>query len=105
MFVGQIQANPYAGNRGISAVRPHMLFGSKKTILPQYDRAEIGSHFQRNEYSGIYTPNSIQMRTMEYAPCPQAAPDSRLQQELLPPSERPAYTEEDALINQYMKQL
>ena len=104
MFIGQIRANPYAGNMGISAVRSHVPFASKKTILPQYDRVEIGSRYQGNGYSGIYTPNSSQMRTMEYAPCPQVAPDSRLQQELLPPSERPSYTEEDALINQYMKQ-
>ena len=33
-----------------------------------------------------------------------AAPDSRLQKELLPPSEQPSYTQEDALMNQYMKQ-
>jgi len=33
-----------------------------------------------------------------------AAPDSRLQAELLPPSEQASYTEEDALLNQYMKQ-
>lgn len=104
MFIGQIQANPYAGNMGISAVRSHVPFASKKTILPQYDRVENGSRFQENEYSGIYTPNSFRMRRMECSSCPQMAPDSRLQQELLPPSERPAYTEEDALINQYMKQ-
>jgi len=44
------------------------------------------------------------MRVLDAPACTKVAPDSRLQAELLPPSEQPTYTEEDALLNQYMKQ-
>ena len=44
------------------------------------------------------------MQAIETPAYTKVAPDSRLQAELLPPSEQASYTEEDALINQYMKQ-
>ena len=44
------------------------------------------------------------MRALDTSACTKAAPDSRLQAELLPPSEQSSYTEKDALLNQYMKQ-
>ena len=104
MFVGQIQAAHYMGSRGISAVRAHSPFRSTQTTPTRYDRVEIGTRSQVTAYSGIYKPGSGQMRVLDAPACTKVAPDSRLQAELLPPSEQPTYTEEDALLNQYMKQ-
>ncbi len=104
MFIGQIQRHSYAGSMGISAIRSNSPLTSKQTALPQYDLVEIGPYSQKNSYSGIYKPNSNQMKALGQISYTQAAPDSRLQKELLPPSEQASYTEEDALINQYMKQ-
>lgn len=104
MFVGQIQATPYMGKMGISAVRANLPFASTKTSPSQYDCVEIGTHSQADTRSGIYKPSSGQIQAMGSPSYTWATPDSRLQAELLPPSEQAAYTEEDALINQYMKQ-
>lgn len=104
MFVGQIQAAPYMGKMGISAVRANLPFASMQTTPTQYDRVEIGTHSQADTRSGIYKPSSGQMQAMGSPSYTWAAPDSRLQTELLPPSEQSSYTEEDALLNQYMKQ-
>ena len=104
MFVGQIQATPYTGNMGVSAARAHLPFASMQTTPTQYDRVEIGTRSQETAYSGTYKPNSDQMRALGNTSYTWAAPDSRLQAELLPPSEQASYTEEDALYNQYMKQ-
>ena len=104
MFVGQIQAAPYMGSRGISAARANSPFASMQTTPTRYDRVEIGARSQVTAPSGIYKPSSGQMRVLDAPACTKVAPDSRLQAELLPPSEQPTYTEEDALLNQYMKQ-
>ena len=104
MFVGQIQAAPYMGSRGISAARANSPFASMQTTPTRYDRVEIGARSQVTAHSGIYKPSSGQMRVLDAPACTKVAPDSRLQAELLPPSEQPSYTEEDALLNQYMKQ-
>ncbi len=104
MFVGQIQAAPYMGSRGISAARANSPFASMQTTPTRYDRVEIGARSQVTAHSGIYKPSSGQMRVLDAPACTKVAPDSRLQAELLPPSEQPTYTEEDALLNQYMKQ-
>lgn len=104
MFVGKIQANPSMGNMGISAVRAHSTPVSMQTTPAQYDRVEIGTYSQTITCSGIYKPSSGQMQAIENTSYTWATPDSRLQKEILPPSEQSSYTEEDALINQYMKQ-
>lgn len=104
MFVRQIQAAPYMGKMGISAVRANLPFASMQTTPTQYDRVEIGTHSQADTRSGIYKPSSGQMQAMGSPSYTWAAPDSRLQTELLPPSEQSSYTEEDALLNQCMKQ-
>lgn len=104
MFVGQIQAAPYTGNMGVSAARAYSPLASMQTSPARYDRVEIGTHSQADTRSGIYKPSSSQMQAMGSPSYTWAAPDSRLQAELLPPSEQSSYTEEDALLNQYMKQ-
>ena len=88
MFVGQIQAAPYMGKMGISAVRANLPFASMQTTPTQYDRVEIGTHAQADTRSGIYKPSSGQMQAMGSPSYTWAAPDSRLQAELLPPSEQ-----------------
>ena len=104
MFVGQIQSNIYIGNMGILAVRASLPYAPQQTTPTRYDRVEMGTHVQTNPHSGIYKPSSGQMRVLNTPACTKVAPDSRLQAELLPPSEQASYTEEDALYNQYMKQ-
>ena len=104
MFVGQILAASYMGGAGVSAARAKPPFAPAQTAVTRYDRVEIGTRAQANARSGIYQPSSGQMRVLETPAYTEAAPDSRLQAELLPPSEQASYTEEDALINQYMKQ-
>ena len=104
MFVGQIQAAAHMGKIGGSAARAHSPLASMQTSPARYDRVEIGTRSQGAAYSGTYKPNSDQMRALGNTSYTWAAPDSRLQAELLPPSERASYTEEDALLNQYMKQ-
>ena len=104
MFVGQIQAHQYAGTTDVLARRTNLPLASKQTPSVKYDRVEIGTRSQVTAHSGIYKPSSDQMRVLGNTSCTRVAPDSRLQAELLPPSERASYTEEDALINQYLKQ-
>ena len=104
MFVGQIQAAAHMGKIGGSAARAHSPLASMQTSPARYDRVEIGTRSQGAAYSGTYKPNSDQMRALGNTSYTWAAPDSRLQAELLPPSEQPTYTEGDALLNQYMKQ-
>ena len=104
MFVGQIQAHQYAGTTDVLARRTNLPLASKQTPSVKYDRVEIGTRSQVTAHSGIYKPSSDQMRVLGNTSCTRVAPDSRLQAELLPPSEQSSYTEEDALLNQYMKQ-
>ena len=104
MFVGQALAHPYTGSMGISAIRAKLPVAVKQTLSARHDRVEIGTFSQANTQAGIYKPNSNQMQILGNISYTQVAPDSRLQAELLPPSEQSSYTEEDALINQYMKQ-
>ena len=99
MFVGQIQAAAHMGKIGGSAARAHSPLASMQTSPARYDRVEIGTRSQGAAYSGTYKPNSDQMRALGNTSYTWAAPDSRLQAELLPPSEQPSYTEEDALLN------
>ena len=104
MFVGQVQANPNVHQKGMAAVRAHLPSASAQTGSARYDRMETGTRSQGTAYAGIYKPSSDQMRVLGNTSYTRVAPDSRLQAELLPPSERASYTEEDALLNQYMKQ-
>ena len=104
MFIGQIQTHPYGGNTGISAARSKLPAAFQQMQTPRSDCVEIGGRSQTDTYSGIYKPNANQMRAITNTPYTYAEPDSRLQAELLPPSEQVSYTEEDALYNQYMKQ-
>ena len=104
MFVGQILASPHLGGTGVSAARAKSPLAPMRTTFTRYDRVEIGTRLRAGERSGIYQPSSGQMRVLETPAYTEAAPDSRLQAELLPPSEQASYTEEDALYNQYMKQ-
>ena len=104
MFVGQVQANPNVHQKGMAAVRAHLPSASAQTGPARYDRVETGTRSQGTAYAGIYKPSSDQMRVLGNTSYTWGAPDSRLQAELLPPSERASYTEEDALLNQYMKQ-
>lgn len=106
MFIGQAQVHLYArsaSSMGILAIRTKSPFISSQISPSQYDRVEIGTHSQMDTLSGIYKPNPDQMQRLGNTLYTWVTPDSSLQKELLPPSEQSSYTEEDALINQYMK--
>lgn len=103
MYIGQALVHLYAGGLGIPAVGTRSPAALKQTPSSQHDRVEIGTYPQANGQAGIDKPNPDQMRMFGTLSYTRAAPDSRLQSELLPPSERSSYTEEDALINQYLK--
>ena len=104
MFIGHAQIHPYASSMGISAIGTKLPVALKQTLSARYDCVEIGKYSQANAQAGIYKPNSNQMQMLGNISYTRVTADSRLQAELLPPSEHSSYTEEDALINQYMKQ-
>ena len=102
--IGQIRTPTHMGNRGILAVQANSPFTPRQVSQPRHDRVEIGTQNQQVNETGIYRPDRSQMRAFAPISYTKVAPDERLQKEMLPPSEQGAYTEDDALINQYMKQ-
>ena len=102
--IGQIRTPTHMGNRGILAVQANSPFTPRQASQPQHDRVEIGTQNQQVNETGIYRPDRSQMRAFAPISYTKVAPDERLQKEMLPPPEQGAYTEDDALINQYMKQ-
>lgn len=107
MFVGQIgqmYTPAHVKNERVLGGQTNLPFAPRKVSQPQQDHIEISKQNQQVHETGIYQPNRSQMRAFAPISYTNAAPDERLQKELLPPSEQVSYTEEDALINQYMKQ-
>lgn len=105
MFIGQVLGPSYMRNTNIFGTMSKLTPASPNQLLqPRHDRIEIGKPNPKLDKIGIYQPNKCQMRAFAATSYTTIAPDKRLQQELLPPSEQSSYTENDALINQYMKQ-
>lgn len=109
MFIGQInqyQTHPYTNNIGIKKTNIASLSNQKPQS--QYDHFEIGSQYQQNNDVGIYKPN--QMKSLVISSDAWSKSENKQiidvsnAYEILPPSEQSSYSEEDALINQYMKQ-
>ncbi len=103
MFIGKIGTNPYH-NMGANGKWAGIPYVPSKGRAVLQDRLEFGSSYRQNNESGIYRPNGSQMQALPAVSYTYLEPDERLKRELLPPSECGEYTEEDALINQYMKQ-
>lgn len=106
MFIGQVGLSKSyynISNRGSLDMYSNSLLSILKKVI-KHDRVEIGKFDKQSNEIGIYQPNGNQMRTIHTISCTKIAPDNSLQKELLPPSECGEYTEEDALVNQYMKQ-
>lgn len=106
MFIGQVGLSKSyynISNRGSLDMNSNSLLSILKKVI-KHDRVEIGKFDKQSNEIGIYQPNGNQMRTIHTISCTKIAPDNSLQKELLPPSECGEYTEEDALVNQYMKQ-
>lgn len=104
MYIGKIGINQNFHNMGAVQKRagvPHIQSSAMSSLK---DRLEIGSRYQHINETGIYGPSGNQMQVMPSVTYTYAAPDERLKRELLPPSEQGELTEEDALIDQYMKQ-
>lgn len=91
------------GNMNISSIRAKQPQPPTQTSPARYDRIETGTQTPLKPCPGLYRPGPTQMQALSNTPYTRITPDSRLQEELLPPSEQPTCTEEDALLNQYMK--
>ena len=104
MFIGQVRTTTYIENRGVSALPNNSSFAPKKVSKSQHDYIKFTTQNQNVHEIGIYQLNRSQMRAFASISYTKVAPDERLQKEMLPPSEQGAYIEDDALINQYMKQ-
>lgn len=104
MFVGHIGTPSYMRNKGMLSLQVKTPFTSPKQVSPPHrDRVAIGTQNQQNHDTGTYRPDGSQMRAFAPISYDQVAPDERLQKEILPASEQSSYTEDDALINQYLK--
>lgn len=110
MFIGQIQILAHMRNRGVLGVQTNLPFALKQISQPRHDRVEIGTRNQQGMETGVYRPNGNQMQAFDFTPYTSISSDDKSTIQLssvcsiLPASEQSSYTEEDALINQYMKQ-
>lgn len=104
MYIGKIGINQNFHNMGAVQKRAGVPRIQSSAMSSLKDRLEIGSRYQHINETGIYGPSGNQMQVMPSVTYTYAAPDERLKRELLPPSEQGELTEEDALIDQYMKQ-
>lgn len=73
-------------------------------VQQKRDTVTLNSGSMKEQDIGIYKPNVNQMKALNNITYTQLAPDERLKAEILPASERSSYTENDALMNEYMKQ-
>ena len=77
---------------------------TQKTAERNIDRVEISRSNNISEKDiGIYRPNRLKVLSIDETAVTKAEENHKLQAEILPPSEK-SYTEQDALMNQYMKQ-
>lgn len=104
MFIGQVGMSQYFRNMNVGQKRANILHVQLQAAVFNQDKAEIGIHSGQDDSAGIYRPAAGQVRKIDPVPYTQLEPDESLKRELLPPSERAGYTEEDALVKQYMKQ-
>lgn len=81
-----------------------------KRLQIQYDRRDVDTVTIQPKFAGgreelgTYKPGANHMVHFEPVPYTNMESDESLQRELLPSSEVDSYTEQDALLNQYMKQ-
>ena len=105
MLINQIGLNSYFNKITSRQMRiPQML----QTIATQrrMDTVTLDSKYMiGHEEIGIYKPKGNQiMKAISNIEYTQLEPDERLKAEILPASEQTSYTENDALMRQYMKQ-
>lgn len=103
-LIGQTRVYPSSSNIRLLGMQANIFTNSKQESSLQRDCVEIGIYTQQNNEMGIYKRNGNQMQAFSPISYTKIAPDESLKKELLPPSEQSFYTEEDALMNQYMKQ-
>ena len=104
MYIGQISANPWLNSTWLENIgcKPGGTDLSAARLQGQVWAQSNSANRDRVELSGTCLPNRLQVLE-----APEATPiNARLDpaSELRPASEREHYTEEDALMNQYMKQ-
>ena len=109
MYIGQVGTNSWlksswlnsAGfkNNGMEMANTLLQAKTQKTQTQPKTR-----NMDRVEISDAYMRFSNRLQILEVPEATQVEPDLNLTKELLPASEKNQYTEEDALMNQYMKQ-
>ncbi len=109
MYIGQLVQswswmNPGRNRTGIFKTQGDLPFALKQALAARCDRVEIKTRSQADANPGIYAPPSNRLEAFDPIPYTKLEPDENLKKELLPPSERGEYTEEDALLDQYSKQ-
>lgn len=104
MFVGRIGANSFFNSMAITQRQVGVRQISSQITTQRKDHFEMDSTNWNDQETGIYQPNRTQMQSFAPVACTRVEPDKKLQEELLPASEQSSYTEDDALVNQYMKQ-
>ncbi len=109
MYIGQLVQswswmNPGRNRTGIFKTQGDLPFALKQALAARCDRVEIKTRSQADANPGIYAPPSNRLEAFDPIPYTKLEPDENLKKELLPPSEQTSFSEEDALINQYMKQ-
>lgn len=80
----------------------------RRAAAPDMDTVHIRPISERDmageNKTGIYQPGNNRLRAFADISYTIQEPDARLQAEILPPSERAGYTQDDALMDEYMKQ-
>lgn len=106
MYIGQYGVNPWLKNTWFQGASPGQQKASGAAALSQMGTQvqRTGINRDRVEFSGPAPALTNRLQILETPAATKAESNLDLSAELLPPSEQEAYTEDDALMNQYMKQ-
>lgn len=109
MFIGQIGLNNYFSkmNPIHSSTNQSQMANRLRTPIAQkrMDIVEIGSQSQNHKgENSFYKSNGNQIRGFRNIHYTKLTPDEKLKTEILPSSEQTSYTENDAVMKQYLKQ-
>lgn len=104
MYIGQMGQNPWWNNTWLSNVSGKRNSAALSSVLSQARTRSGSANQDRVEISNsaLRFPNRLQV--LEVPEATQIDAKLDLSADLRPASEKEQYTEEDALMNQYMKQ-
>lgn len=106
MFVGKIGMQNPMGKMAQMHTRAHAVPHGNAPAAAKLrtDRFVKNTAAGEQAASFLYAPPGNRLQVFHVPQAESLPPDARLTKTLLPPSEKPPMTEEDALMNQYMKQ-